>query len=173
VVSFDVLDGILCAESSEWNGQVVPQGTFLAALVCKVIDELAVFAIFACERVLQLKHGSGSVSALKGVRREQGCVRIYGDTTVAPVETISTRIVSKIRVITYLKTLAMVVKICSRRTTSVPDPAVQSASTPTRLEAATIQSRVPLGVFSWKLPFPSFPISVYCASRERRGAVAR
>lgn len=123
MVSFDVLDGILGAESCEGNGEVVAQGTYFAALVCEVVYELAVFAIFACERVFQLKDGPGLVSVLKrGAAGLRACVRIYGDTTVAPIEGISTYFVCKVRAGTYLKTLVMVVNICSRRTTSVPDP---------------------------------------------------
>jgi len=39
--------------------------------------------------------------------------------------------------------------------------------TPAALQSWNIQSRVPLGVFSWKLPFPSLPIVFWCASRSR------
>lgn len=52
MVSLDILDSILSAESCKWNGQVVSQGADLTTLVGEVIYELAVFAVFAGKRLL-------------------------------------------------------------------------------------------------------------------------
>ena len=64
VVAFDVLRRILGAEAREGNGEVVAQRADLAALVGKVVDELAVFAIFAGECLSELEDGSNAVSII-------------------------------------------------------------------------------------------------------------
>lgn len=60
MVSFDVLDGILSTKSRERDSKIVAKRADFTTLVCEVIDELAVFTIFASECLFQFEYGSGS-----------------------------------------------------------------------------------------------------------------
>jgi hypothetical protein len=51
--------------TSKWNGVVVSERQFFAALVFEVKDELLVFAIFSCKDLFPLKYGGIKLGATK------------------------------------------------------------------------------------------------------------
>lgn len=68
MIAFYVLDlGVLGQPAGERNSEVVAKGADFAALVGEVVDELAVFAIFAGEDFTELEDGAGSVSEREAV----------------------------------------------------------------------------------------------------------
>ncbi len=63
MVAFDVLDlGVLGQPAGEGDSEVVAEGADLPALVGEVVDEFAVFAIFAGEDFAKLEDRAESVS---------------------------------------------------------------------------------------------------------------
>lgn len=59
VVALDALDvGVHGKPSCEGDSEIVAEGAEFAALVCEVVDEFAVFAVFAREDFLELEDGS-------------------------------------------------------------------------------------------------------------------
>lgn len=63
MIAFNVLDlGVLGQPTGEGDSEVVAEGADLAALVSEVVDEFAVFTIFAGEDFAELENWAGSVS---------------------------------------------------------------------------------------------------------------
>jgi len=85
VVALDVLDRRVHGEPAcKGNGKVVAQGAEFAALVGEVVDEFAVFAIFAREDFTEFEDGAGKqISVICCKRGRRGLVRIYCDGAVA------------------------------------------------------------------------------------------
>ena len=55
-IPLNVGDFVHGAVSGEGNSEVVSEGEDLAALVSEVVDELAIFSVFASQHLLQLEH---------------------------------------------------------------------------------------------------------------------
>lgn len=63
MIAFYVLDlRVLGQPAGERDSEVVAEGADFAALVGEVVDEFAVFAIFAGEDFAELEDGAGSTS---------------------------------------------------------------------------------------------------------------
>lgn len=80
MIAFDVLNlGVLGQPAGEGDSEVVAEGADLAALVGKVVDEFAVFAIFAGEDFAELEDGAESVSEGEALAKswQEGHGRIY------------------------------------------------------------------------------------------------
>lgn len=66
MVAFDILDlGVLGQPARERDSEIVTEGAYLTALVGKVVDEFAIFAIFAGEDLTKFEDGAGSVSEVE------------------------------------------------------------------------------------------------------------